>query len=64
MGYEENRLKEPAASKDKQQKEEEVDLTPQEHERALKGAYRSFVIPGVSIDSYFDQAQPRIKTLI
>ena len=26
--------------------EEDVDLTPHEHERALKGAYRSFVIAG------------------
>ena len=29
-----------------QQQEEDIDLTPHEHERALKGAYRSFVIPG------------------
>ena len=43
------------------------DLTPHEHERALKGAYRSFVVPGiqkVDIDSYFDQTKPHIKTLI
>ena len=47
--------------------EEDVDLIPQEHERVLKGAYRSFVIAGkpkADIDSYFEQAQPRIKTLI
>ena len=39
------------------QEEEDVDLTPHEHERALKGAYRSFVIPGApkaDIDSFFD----------
>ena len=50
-----------------QQEEEDVDLTPREHQRALKGAYRSFVIPGVpktDIDSYFDQSKPHIKTLI
>ena len=50
-----------------QEKEEDVDLTTLEHERALKGACRGFVIPGASkndIDSYFDQTKPRIKTLI
>ena len=55
---------------DEEQEEEEegdVDLTPYEHERVLRGAYRSFVIPGTSktdIDSYFDQVKPQIKTLI
>ena len=46
------------------QEEEDVDLTPHEHKRALKGAYRSFVIPDVpktDIDSYFDQTKPHIK---
>ena len=28
-----------------QQQEEDIDLTPLEHERVLKGAYRGFVIP-------------------
>ena len=54
-------------AEEEQQQEEDVDLTPHEHERALKGAYRSFVIPGASktdIDSYFDQTKPHIKTLI
>ena len=49
------------------QEEEDVGLTPYEHERVLKGAYRSFVIPGkpkTDIDSYFDQTKPHIKTLI
>ena len=49
------------------QEEEDVDLTPHEDEKALKGAFRSFVIPGtprMDIDSYFDQTKPRIKTLI
>ena len=32
---------------EEQRQEEDIDLTPHEHERALKGAYRSFVIPGV-----------------
>ena len=52
-----------------QQEEEEqnIDLTPHEHERALKGVYRSFAIPGTpetEIDSYFDQTRPHIRTLI
>ena len=54
-------------AEEEQQQEEHVDLTPHEHERALKGAYRSFVIPGApktDIDSYFDQTKPHIKTLI
>ena len=49
------------------QKEEDVDLTLHEHQRALKGAYRSFVIPGApktDTDSYLDQTKPHIKTLI
>ena len=44
-----------------------IDLTSHEHERELKGAYRSFVIPGVpktDIDSYFDQTKSYIETLI
>ena len=47
--------------------EENIDLTPQEDEIALKGAYRSFVIPGTpktDTDSYFDQTKPYIKSLI
>ena len=35
-----------AEAEKENQEEEDVDLTPHEHERALKGAYRSFVIPG------------------
>ena len=49
------------------QEEEDIDLTPHEHERALKGAYRSFVITGApktDIDTYFDKTKPHIKTLI
>ena len=47
--------------------EEDVDLTPHEHERASKGAYRGFVIPATrktDIDSYFNQTKPHIKKLI
>ena len=69
MGYGQERLKDIVEKvvEEKQQQEEDVDLTPHEHERALKGAYRSFVIPGTpktDIDSYFDQTKPHIKTLI
>ena len=70
MGYGQEGLKdivEKEADEEQQQEEEDVDLTPHEHKRALKGAYRSFVIPGVpktDTDSYFDQTKPHIKTLI
>ena len=73
-GYRQERLQDIVAKeareeqqKEQQQKEVDIDLTRQEHKRALKGAFRSFVIPGVpkaAIDTYFDQAQPRIKALI
>ena len=55
------------AEAEKENQEEDVDLTPQEHERALKGAYRSFVIPGtlkIDIDSYSDRTRSHIRTLI
>ena len=70
MGYGRERLKdivEKEAEEKQQQEEEGVDLTPHEHKRALKGAYRNFVIPGApktDIDSYFDQTKLHIKTLI
>ena len=69
MGYGQERLKDimEKEAEEKQQQEEDVNLTPHEHERVLKGAYRSFVIPGApktDIDSYFDQIKPHIKTLI
>ena len=47
--------------------EEDIDLTPHEHERALRRAYRSFVMSGkpkTDINSYSDQAEPHIETLI
>ena len=69
MGYGQERLKDivEKEAEEEQQQEEDVDLTPHEYERALKGAYRSFVIPGLpttDTDSYFDQTKPHIKTLI
>ena len=69
MRYGQERLKDimEKEAEEKQQQEEDVNLILHEHERALKGAYRSFVIPGApktDIDSYFDQIKPHIKTLI
>ena len=48
MGYGLGRLKDIVEKEaEEEQAEENVDLIPHENERALKGAYRSFVIPGV-----------------
>ena len=64
MGYgQQERLKDIV----EKEAEEDIDLTPHEHERALRRAYRSFVMPGkpkTDIDSYFDQAEAHIETLI
>ena len=64
MGYgQQERLKDIV----EKEAEEDIDLTPHEHERALRRAYRSFVMPGkpkTDIDSYFDQAEAHIGTLI
>ena len=68
VGYGQEKLKDNMEKEAEQaQQQEDLDLTLHEHERALKGAYRSFVISGApktDIDSYFDQAKPHIKTLI
>ena len=73
MGYGREKLKnivEKEAGEEQQHEdecEEDVYLTPHEHERALKGAYRSFMVPGMpktDVDSYFDQAKLYIKGLI
>ena len=53
--------------KQEEKTEENIDLTATENERVLKGAYRSFAIPGipkVDIDGYADPAKPNIKALI
>ena len=64
MGYgQQERLKDIV----EKEAEEDVDLTRCEHERALRRAYRSFVMPGkakTEIDSYSDQAEAHIETLI
>ena len=74
MKYGQETLKdivEKEAEEEQQQEEEDVALTlheqESEHERAFKGAYKSFVIPGApktDIDNYFDQTKPHIKALI
>ena len=59
-------IKEKEAEEELQQ-EEDVDLTPHEHERTFKGGYGSFVIPGrpkTDIYIYFNQTKPHIKTLM
>ena len=70
MGYRRERLKDivekEAEEEEQQQEKEDMDLTLHEHERVLRGAYRSFVIPGTpktDIDIYFDQTKPHITTL-
>ena len=63
MGYGQETLKDIV----EKEAEEDIDLTPHEHKRALKGAYRSFVMPGLpktDTDSYFDQAKLHIDRLI
>ena len=71
MGYGQERLKDivekEAEGQQQQEEGEDVDLTPSDYERALEGAYRGFVIPGIpktDIDSYFGKINPNIKTLI
>ena len=51
-------------AEEEQQQEEGVDLTPHEHERTLKGACRSFVIPGrpkADVDSYKQATYQRVN---
>ena len=56
-----------SAKKTEKQAEDEVDSMPQEHDRALKRAYKSFVVPSLSkadLDCYVDQAKLYVKALI
>ena len=47
VGYRQERLKVIVEKEAEQkQQQEDADLTPHEHKRALRRAYRSFVIPG------------------
>ena len=68
--YGQNKLKnivEKEAKKEHKQTGDNVDLTPMEHERALKEAYKSFVVPGLpkaDVDSYIEKVKPYVKSLI
>ena len=49
------------------EQQENIDLTPQEHETALKGAYKSFRSPGLAktdVDTYIEKITPHMKSLI
>lgn len=51
----------------KKENEDEANETPQKHKRVLKGAYKNFVLPGLSkndIDGYVDQVKMQVKALI
>ena len=61
-----NTVEKEAEKKNQEQTNGKADLIPQENERILKGAHKSFVateLPKADIDNYFDQAKPYIKAL-
>ena len=69
MGYgQQERLKDIVEKEAEEEEQQEgIDLIPHEHARALRRAYRGFVMSGIlktDIDSYFNQAKSYIKTLI
>ena len=52
---------------DQEEEQQEHNLTPQEHETALKGAYKSFRLPGLpktDVDTYIEKITPYMKSLI
>ena len=60
---------ENTAEEEHQEEEEEnsADLTPKEHETALKGTFRSFRSPGLpkaNVDTYIERITPHIKKLV
>ena len=58
--------KEVREEQEERQTKRKADLTPQGHQRALKGAYKGFVIPGLpkeEIDDYLYRVKPHVKTL-
>ena len=72
IGYGQETLKdivENTAEEEHQEEEQEnnTDLTPKEHETALKGAFRSFRSPGLpkaDVDTYIEKIMPHIKKLV
>ena len=58
---------EDTAKEEEAQEEQQEDLTPQEHEHAMKKAYRSFKIAGLSktdLDSYNSKVKENVETLV
>ena len=52
-----NNVDKEATQEEEKQKEDNIELTATQNERDLKGAYRSFVIPGLpkaDINGYVD----------
>ena len=72
IGYGQETLKdivENTAEEEHQEEEQEnnADLTPKEHEPALKGAFKSFRSPGLpkaDVDTYIERITPHIKKLV
>ena len=72
IGYGQETLKyivENTAEEEHQEEEQEnnADLTPKEHETALKGAFRSFRSPGLpkaDVDTYTERITPHINKLV
>ena len=59
-------MEKEAKKENQEQTKDETDLTPQEYERALKGAYKSFVMLVLSkadIDGYVDLVKLHVKGL-
>ena len=59
-------IAEEQANREHQQTGDNVDLTPMEHERALKEPYQSFGVPGLpkaDVDSYVEKVKPYVKSL-
>ena len=72
IGYGQETLKdimENTAKEEHQEEDQEnnADLTPKEHEAALKGYFRSFRSPGLpkaDVDTYIERITPHIKKLV
>ena len=63
-GLKDNVEKEARKEETAEQREDNIDLTAREIERALKETYRSYRTPKKGVDSHVDQAKPHIKTLL
>ena len=63
-GLKDNVEKEARKEETAEQREDNIDLTAREIERALKETYRSYRTPKKGVDSHVDRAKPHIKTLL